>query len=98
MQLVCVVFSTHSPQVEEFGRDVYKLFKQFNAKAKQLRKERGGDLGQGVRRDTATAKEEEEEEFAPLRIAKTTQEQIRQFKVRRTVMNGHPDVSSTALG
>ena len=34
-------------EVEEFSRDVYKLFKTFNAKAKQMKK--GSDLGQQVR-------------------------------------------------
>ena len=59
---------------------MYKLCKTFNAKAKQLKKERGGDLGGGVRREAV----EEEEVFAPLKMAQTIQEQITQFKVRGT--------------
>ena len=65
---------------------MYKLVKVFNAKAKQLRKERGSDLGQGVRRDTAggaAGEQEKEAEFAPLQLSKTVQEQIKDFKVSR---------------
>ena len=33
-------------EVDEFGREMYKLFKVFNMKAKQMKKER--DVGGGV--------------------------------------------------
>lgn len=33
-------------EVDEFGREMYKLFKVFNTKAKQMKKER--DVGGGV--------------------------------------------------
>ena len=71
--------------MEEFGRDVYKLVKVFNAKAKQLRKEHGSDLGQGVRREAGAAEPEKEEEFAPLKLTKTVQEQVKDFKVREAL-------------
>ena len=63
-------------QVEEFGREMYKLFKLFRGKATRMKKER--DLGQQVRRDAV----QEEEVFAPLKMAETVQKQIGEFKVR----------------
>jgi len=62
--------------VEEFGREMYKLFKLFRGKAARMKKER--DLGQQVRRDAA---QEEEEVFALLKMAETMQKQIGEFKV-----------------
>ncbi len=65
------------PQVEEYGREMYKLFKVFKRKADHVRKEQGGDLGQGPRRgDTGGA----EVEFAPFKMTQAVQEQIEQFK------------------
>ena len=60
-------------QVEEFGREMYKLYKTFNAKAKQLAKERGKGGG---------AKEDTEEIYAPVKMTTSIQEQVKQFKVR----------------
>ena len=61
---------------------MYKLFKLFNAKWKAIKKERGGDLSQGVvrRGDTSAAANESEEEFGPLKLSQTIQEQIKTFK------------------
>ena len=43
-----ITFTVASPlQVEEFGRDIYKLVKTFTQKAKQANKSR--DIGGGVR-------------------------------------------------
>lgn len=62
-------------QVEEFGREMYKLFKTFNAKAKQLAKERG--KGGGAKDDTEVV-------YAPVKITTTIQDQVKQFKVSTT--------------
>ena len=52
---------------------MYKLYKIFNAKAKQLAKERAKGGG---------AKEKEEDgAYAPLKMTSTIQEGIKQFKV-----------------
>ena len=61
-------------QVEEFGRDVYKLFKIFKSKAKQ----RAG--GGGVKQDTVTGGNDEEV-FAPVKVTQAVQDSIKQFKV-----------------
>ena len=70
-------------QVEEFGREMYKLNKLFNSKAKQLVREReregGADLESGMKRDTTKASLEET--FAPLKLSSQVQQQIKQFKV-----------------
>jgi len=44
--VVLKIITTSSSQVEEFGRDVYKLVKTFTQKAKQANKSR--DIGGGV--------------------------------------------------
>ena len=68
--------------MEEFGREMYKLFKTFNAKAKQIAKERerqaGDNLGGGARTKT---EERQEVEFAPVKLAHSVQDQIKAFKV-----------------
>lgn len=68
-------------QVEEFGREMYKLFKMFTSKAKQIarekEKESGGALTTNIRKD----KKVEEPEFAPLKLSSQIQESIRVFKV-----------------
>ena len=56
--------------MEEFGREMYKLFKTFNAKAKQLAKEKG-------------AKNETGDVYAPVKITTSIQDQVKQFKVER---------------
>ena len=56
---------------------MYKLFKLFRGKATRMKKE--WDLGQQLWRDAA--QEEEEEVFAPLKMAETVQKQIGEFKV-----------------
>jgi len=55
---------------------MYKLFKLFRGKATWMKKE--WDLGQQLWRDAA---QEEEEVFAPLKMAETVQKQIVEFKV-----------------
>ena len=67
-----VLISIYSFQVEEFGREMYKLFKTFNSKAKQLAKEKG--KGGGARDDS-------EDVYAPIKITTTIQDQVKQFKV-----------------
>lgn len=61
---------------------MYKMFKTFNAKAKQLAKERekkaGDNLGGGVK---GHSEESQEEVFAPVKLSQLIQEQIKQFKV-----------------
>ena len=69
--------------MEEFGRDVYKLVKLFKGKAARAKKEK--DLGQQVRREAA---QEETEDFAPLKMAATVQEQIQEFKVQVEMHDG----------
>ena len=68
--------------MEEFGREMYKLYKTFNAKAKQLTKEReraaGDNLGGGVK---GHVEEPQQDEFAPVKISQSIQDQIKQFKV-----------------
>ena len=73
--------------MEEFGRDVYKLVKLFKGKAARAKKEK--DLGQQVRRE---AVQEEKEDFAPLKMAETVQEQIREFKVQEVMHDGRVGV------
>ena len=55
---------------------MYKLFKLFRGKTTRMKKE--WDLGQQLWRD---AVQEEEEVFAPLKMAETVQKQIGEFKV-----------------
>ena len=52
---------------------MYKLFKTFNSKAKQLAKEKGKGGG---------AKDEGEDVYAPVKITTNIQDQVKQFKVR----------------
>lgn len=52
---------------------MYKLYKTFNAKAKQLAKERVKGGG---------AKEDTKEVYAPVKMTTSIQEQVKQFKVR----------------
>ena len=73
--------------MEEFGREVYKLVKLFKGKMARAKKEK--DLGQQVRREGA---QEETEEFAPLKMAETVQEQIREFKVQEEVHDSRAGV------
>lgn len=74
-------------QVEEFGREMYKLCKTFNSKAKQVardkEKQSGGDL-EGVKRDAIrkdTRMASLEDTFAPLKLSSQVQDNIKQFKV-----------------
>ena len=64
-------------KVEEYGREMYKLVKTFLSKWKQ---QKGKDLGGGLRRE-AGRRVEEGDEFAPLRMARITHEQVKTFKV-----------------
>ena len=63
-------------EVEEFGREMYKLFKKFNAKAKQSKAAAGRELSQQTKQDSS-----KEEEFAPLKMTSCVQEKIKEFKV-----------------
>ena len=69
-------------QVEEYGREVYKLVKTFLSKWKQ---QKGKELGGGMKRDAAAMaggkRVEEGDEFAPLKMARTAHEQVKNFKV-----------------
>nr|WAW84833.1 axonemal dynein heavy chain reconstructed 1 [Halisarca dujardinii] len=65
-------------EVDEFGRETYKLVKLFTAKAKaSSKKER--DLGQQVRR-ADTSKKDGEGETPSIKLAKETLEQVKDFK------------------
>ena len=65
-------------EVDDFGRELYKLVKTFTAKSKTKKKER--DLGGGVRRADA-GKVEQSADPPPLRMATGTLEHIKDFKV-----------------
>lgn len=65
-------------EVDDFGRELYKLVKTFTAKSKTKKKER--DLGGGVRRADA-GKVEQSADPPPLRMAVGTLEHIKDFKV-----------------
>ena len=65
-------------EVDDFGRELYKLVKTFTAKSKTKKKER--DLGGGVRRADA-GKAEQSADPPPLRMATGTLEHIKDFKV-----------------
>ena len=69
-------------EVDDFGRELYKLVKTFTAKSKTKKKER--DLGGGVRRADA-GKAEQSSDPPPLRMATGTLEHIKDFKVRTDV-------------
>ena len=66
-------------EADEYGRDVYKLVKLFTSKYKAAKK--GRDLGEQVRR----GKVEQVQDPAPLKMAKTTLELIKDFKVHTFV-------------
>lgn len=60
---------------------MYKLVKQFNVmarKEKDLKEKKSKDT---VRRKKGDEKDEEEDMFAPLKVAQTIQQQIKDFKV-----------------
>lgn len=87
------VYTCHLLQVEEFGREMYKLYKLFTSKAKQIVRDKeketgGGVLGGPVRRDTAASKGsvslELEGQCAPLKLSGQVQENVKQFKVQIT--------------
>ena len=67
--------------MEEYGREVYKLVKTFLSKWKQ---QKGKELGGGVKREAVGGggrRQEEGDEFAPLKMARTVHEQVKTFKV-----------------
>ncbi len=70
--------------MEEFGRDMYKLLKMFNAKAKQLARERekeaGGALTGGVKKGM-DSKAPEQQQYAPVKLSTHIQDSIKLFKV-----------------
>lgn len=68
--------------MDEFGRDVYKLVKQFNVMA---RKERDTEDMKDKRASKSKKEEEEVDLFPPLKVAQTVQQQIRDFKVSLVV-------------
>lgn len=69
---------------------MYKLYKMFSSKAKQIardkEKESGGGLAGGVRRESSMSQGREsiEEQFAPLQLSSKIQNSIKQFKVQCT--------------
>ena len=68
--------------MEDFGRDMYKLYKMFNNKAKQVMREREKEAGPGgIKRDSVRGQETLEEQFAPVRLSSLVQNSIKQFKV-----------------
>lgn len=66
---------------------MYKLYKQFTSKAKQVtrdrEKEAGRTIGGDAMRDGTKALEAE---FAPLKLSSQVQESIKQFKVRGIIV------------
>ena len=73
-------------EVDEFGRELYKLVKSFTAKSKAKKKDR--DLGGGVRRADA-GKMEQSANPPPLRMATGTLEHIKDFKVWKPSFVGY---------
>ena len=73
-------FIFYQSKVDEYGREVYKLVKQFTNMA---RKEK--ELKEKSSKDTIRKKnkeeQEEEEVFAPLKVAANIQEAVKEFKV-----------------
>ena len=66
-------------KVEEFGREIYKLAKQFTTIAKKGEEK---DRSDKIRRRKKDEEEEKlEDKFAPLKVANTVKDQIRDFKV-----------------
>jgi hypothetical protein len=61
---------------------MYKLYKTFNAKAKQLAKEQA--KGGGAKDKVGGAKEEADT-YAPLKMTSIIQEGIKQFKVHQYI-------------
>ena len=57
---------------------MYKLYKTFNAKAKQLAKEQAKG---GGAKDKMGGVKEEDDTYAPLKMTSAIQEGIKQFKV-----------------
>lgn len=70
-------------EVDDFGRELYKLVKTFTAKSK-TKKKKERDLGGGVRRADA-GKVEGSSDPPPLRMATGTLEHIKDFKVSSEV-------------
>ena len=66
-------------QVEEFGREIYKLVKQFTAMAKKGEDRDKSDVVK--KKKKAEEDDKLELKFAPLKVANTVQIQIRDFKV-----------------
>jgi len=65
-------------EVEEFGREIYKLAKQFTAIAKKGEEKDRSDI---IRRKKKDEQEEKlEDKLAPLKVANTVKNQIRDFK------------------
>ena len=66
---------------------MYKLVKTFLSKWKQ---QKGKELGGGVKREAVGGggrRQEEGDEFAPLKMARTAHEQVKTFKVRERLLN-----------
>lgn len=79
---------TFSQKVDEYGRDVYKLVKQFTnmaRKEKELKEKSSKDNARRVtkKEDAAAAAQKEAAAYAPLNVATAIQQQIKEFKVDR---------------
>ena len=71
-------------QVDEYGREVYKLVKQFTnmaRKEKDMKEKASKDTVRRKKQDTQEA--ESDDVFAPLKVAQAIQNQIKDFKVAR---------------
>lgn len=76
-------------QVEEFGRDMYKLNKKFISKAKQKARDKDKDKekGGGIRRDMKDETlADKAQEFAPLKLATLALDGVKEFKVHCTLL------------
>ena len=77
-----------SQKVDEYGRDVYKLVKQFTnmaRKEKELKEKSSKDNARRVtkKEDATAAAQKEAAAYAPLNVATAIQQQIKDFKVDR---------------
>jgi len=73
--------------VEEYSRELYKLNKVFNSKAKQKVREKDKDkVGGGPRRDMKDSNESVAtlQDYAPLKLATLALDGVKDFQVSRT--------------
>ncbi|XP_066919650.1 dynein axonemal heavy chain 12-like [Clytia hemisphaerica] len=67
-------------EVDEYGREVYKLVKQFTNMARKEKELKEKSSKDAIRRKDKDSKEDENEAFAPLKVATNIQEAVKEFK------------------